>query len=514
MDGLLSLEQARPRHMGQPPDGVLIGVPTLAFAGIFGALQFVTQGCGASGFGAEMGIAAAFATAPHSSLWTWLFGLSFERAMEYHKWFAMTAILCTVAHAVACGSDFDGFLLLGTMVGLGITSLSPVRRNFFEFFYRTHWVLFLATAALLLLHDGGKAGLIGFPLWAFDVFYRYFYLAWNKYPRKAMVYSLPANVIRMEFPKGNFAYRAGTYVFLCIPELSYYEWHPFSLSSAPHEEKVSIHIRVLGDWTQKLYDLAHPAGLEGREVEMLIEGPYGEPEVDIDGDKYKSVLLISGGIGITPMQSICNSLIHQFQMGRPMNKIWFVWSCADKYMVDGMWQGKQQLPIGAKEPKIGEVDNNTPVHTLQMLPSDEPTAYGAFVTGVTNLYNRLPRSFSPDSLTRLSTNNMLRKSANDVENSVVFDPLYTEFYLTRARDEGDYADANIDPVLQPYLRFGRPKLEEIFDQMRDMSLVNGDDKVAVLVCGPAGLMSDVRRLSHTKSGGGVQFDFHGETFDL
>ena len=73
---------------------------------------------------------------------------------------------------------------------------------------------------------------------------------------------------------------------------------------------MSIHIRVLGDWTKKLYDLAHPFGLAGTEAEVLFEGPYGELEVDIDGAKYKSVLLISGGIGITPIQSICNDLIH------------------------------------------------------------------------------------------------------------------------------------------------------------------------------------------------------------
>lgn len=38
------------------------------------------------------------------------------------------------------------------------------------------------------------------------------------------------------------------------------------------------------------------------QVSMLFEGPVGEPTVDINSGSYKSVLLISGGIGITPMQ--------------------------------------------------------------------------------------------------------------------------------------------------------------------------------------------------------------------
>jgi ferredoxin-NADP reductase len=40
-----------------------------------------------------------------------------------------------------------------------------------------------------------------------------------------------------------------------------------------------------------------------------MDGPYGNPAIDIDGDKYKIFMMISGGIGITPMQSITNELL-------------------------------------------------------------------------------------------------------------------------------------------------------------------------------------------------------------
>lgn len=36
--------------------------------------------------------------------------------------------------------------------------------------------------------------------------------------------------------------------------------------------------------------------------------------IDLDSAKYKNVLMISGGIGITPMQSICNDLHAQFEV--------------------------------------------------------------------------------------------------------------------------------------------------------------------------------------------------------
>ena len=36
----------------------------------------------------------------------------------------------------------------------------------------------------------------------------------------------------------HFKYSAGDYVFLQIPDLAAFEWHPFSISSAPEEGNV------------------------------------------------------------------------------------------------------------------------------------------------------------------------------------------------------------------------------------------------------------------------------------
>lgn len=39
-------------------------------------------------------------------------------------------------------------------------------------------------------------------------------------------------------------------------------------------------------------------------ISGFVHGPYGCPTVDIFGDKYRSFILICGGIGITPIVSI------------------------------------------------------------------------------------------------------------------------------------------------------------------------------------------------------------------
>lgn len=49
--------------------------------------------------------------------------------------------------------------------------------------------------------------------------------------------------------KPSMKYKPGQYLFLNCPDVSRLEWHPFTISSAPEEDFVSVHIRVVGDWT-------------------------------------------------------------------------------------------------------------------------------------------------------------------------------------------------------------------------------------------------------------------------
>ncbi|NXU92220.1 NOX5 oxidase, partial [Xiphorhynchus elegans] len=49
-------------------------------------------------------------------------------------------------------------------------------------------------------------------------------------------------------------FKPGDYVYLNVPAIASYEWHPFSISSAPEQpETLWLHIRSLGQWTSRLY---------------------------------------------------------------------------------------------------------------------------------------------------------------------------------------------------------------------------------------------------------------------
>ena len=58
---------------------------------------------------------------------------------------------------------------------------------------------------------------------------------------------LPTRVTHLVIKKPrNFDYQPGDYVFLNIPSIAKYEWHPFTISSAPEESGIEpLQIRPL-----------------------------------------------------------------------------------------------------------------------------------------------------------------------------------------------------------------------------------------------------------------------------
>ncbi|KAK5812230.1 hypothetical protein PVK06_027651 [Gossypium arboreum] len=116
----------------------------------------------------------------------------------------------------------------------------------------------------------------------------------------------------------------GQYMFVQCPAVSPFEWHPFSITSAPGDDYLSVHIRQLGDWTQELKRLfsevceppvSGKSGLLRADditkkglPKLLIDGPYGAPAQDYW--KYDVLLLVGLGIAATPFISILKDLLH------------------------------------------------------------------------------------------------------------------------------------------------------------------------------------------------------------
>ncbi|XP_029697198.1 NADPH oxidase 5 isoform X1 [Takifugu rubripes] len=67
---------------------------------------------------------------------------------------------------------------------------------------------------------------------------------------------LPSKVTHLVIKRPQFFhFKPGDYVYINIPEIAKYEWHPFTISSAPEQSDcLWLHIRSMGQWTNRLYE--------------------------------------------------------------------------------------------------------------------------------------------------------------------------------------------------------------------------------------------------------------------
>ena len=90
-------------------------------------------------------------------------------------------------------------------------------------------------------------------------------------------------------------FKPGQFAFVEIQGKGWSEPHPFTISSAPGEDRLRFTMKVLGDWTRKVREELQPGG------EVIVRGPYGR--FDASKTKGKKQVWIAGGIGLTPFLS-------------------------------------------------------------------------------------------------------------------------------------------------------------------------------------------------------------------
>lgn len=173
----------------------------------------------------------------------------------------------------------------------------------------------------------------------------------------------------------SFKYEAGDYVYLYIPELSKFIWHPFTISSfaqrwqqyrrgsdnsnnsddnnnhdTDSETALTLHIRTndskTGDgWTARLLDRCvelqqqqqqqqaqqqpqQHDGMLGYPLSVSIDGPYKSYDIPLLNFDY--VILIAGGIGVTPAASYLADYVYRRYRRDPSlplpRHLHFVWA--------------------------------------------------------------------------------------------------------------------------------------------------------------------------------------------
>ena len=109
-------------------------------------------------------------------------------------------------------------------------------------------------------------------------------------------------VTRLEMCQHGFSHQPGQYLFLNIPAISTTQWHPFSVSSCCNQATFTCHIKNMGDeqFTGQLYRMVS----RNIPIKVNVDGPYGA--LSLRPDDYDVIILVAGGIGITPMISLAH----------------------------------------------------------------------------------------------------------------------------------------------------------------------------------------------------------------
>lgn len=94
--------------------------------------------------------------------------------------------------------------------------------------------------------------------------------------------------------------RAGQFLFVRFPgDEALNESHPFTISSAPHEDVLRVTIKTSGDFTRDLFSRLEQG------ADAVVEGAYGMFDYKTGGQKQ---IWVAGGIGLTPFLSFIRDM--------------------------------------------------------------------------------------------------------------------------------------------------------------------------------------------------------------
>eukprot|EP01097_Dermamoeba_algensis_P003670 TRINITY_DN2525_c0_g1_i2.p1 TRINITY_DN2525_c0_g1~~TRINITY_DN2525_c0_g1_i2.p1 ORF type:complete len:299 (-),score=68.25 TRINITY_DN2525_c0_g1_i2:804-1700(-) len=275
----------------------------------------------------------------------------------------------------------------------------------------------------------------------------------------------PSKVLELQMQKSSFKFKAGQYLFLNCPFLSKHEWHPFTITAAPEEDFVSVHIRIVGDWTGKLWRLLNSEQQLGVVQENLLTAPNGASILRIDGPfgaaseeafDFENLMLIGAGIGVTPFASILKSVKYRLMLAphgtklRGIKKVHFFWISRDRSAFE--WFN-------------------------DLLAALEQENYNSFL----NIHIYFTGGLKDKEVQQIADAEKLGEN---------------------------------DPITGLHARthYGRPNWDQIFT---DIAHQHPHSEVGVFFCGPAVLSKNLRAqcLTHTSSAvGGCRFVYHKENF--
>lgn len=266
-----------------------------------------------------------------------------EYSVYFHKLCSYTLLFWALVHTICHYINFQGveyilkikkatslhFGMVGGITGhimglslfvIFMTSFKCIRSLKYNVFWYFHH-FFIIFFGAYILHgsgcfvktDSGKC----MPYYSFLVFFPVISIYMierliRECRRESVISSVifSGEIVKIKMPDGYYSnkYSPGEYVLVKIPEISNYEWHPFTITSCPSDKNMEIVMRCLGDWTSNVRLLMLERISEKKELPKIkIDGPFGSPIDSICN--YTAAILVASGIGITPYISMLKYII-------------------------------------------------------------------------------------------------------------------------------------------------------------------------------------------------------------
>ncbi|KAL8797537.1 MAG: hypothetical protein Q9195_000354 [Heterodermia aff. obscurata] len=446
--------------------------------------------------------------------------IQFDKNITFHKLVAWSIVFFSWVHTIAhwnnyaqlaaknnlgfkgwllgnfvTGPGWSGYVMLTCLMLMVATSIQRFKSKNFERFWYTHhlfivfFVFWSVHGAFCLIKTDSAPFCAGTGVfWEYWMYGGFIYLL-ERIAREvrgrhktfvSKVIQHPSNVVEIQMKKENTKTRAGQYIFLCCPEISVWQYHPFTLTSAPEEDYISVHVRCVGNFTKALGkalgchferggekkgpegsavvgvdDRAASSGVDPAIRKILprvyVDGPFGSASEDVF--KYEVAVLVGAGIGVTPFASILKSIWYRMnypQQKTRLRKVYFFWVCRDFGSFE--WFRSLLMAIEAQD-----MDSHIEIHTL------------------------------PQYLTA-------KIKADDATNIMIND-----------------ADADKDTItgLRAPTNFGRPNWDAVFKSIRK---IHSPAEAGVFFCGPKVLGSQLHIKCNMYSEPGFNFVWGKENF--
>jgi len=487
---------------------------------------------------------------------------SLDTAIRLHKLMACVILVAAVIHALAHSINYalvgwnvykqygngvwvTGISLMVVIQLMFSASAKVIRHDKFELFWYFHH-LFVLFLILCLFHGRGN---IGPNFWKWLILPGGLYIGERVFreqrsSQKVGIVSVThmenANfkVVCLELEKRGplRTFYEGQYVFIRSPTISRWQWHPFSISSAPQNPTVTLHIRNMGPrtWTDRLqgylkmlgpvnknyYTISH-LGLDGDRVPAVV-GPDNKPLITVDGPmaaptqhvaNYDRVMVIGSGIGVTPLRGTMESVVHhrfKFAVGKstPDHAI-FYWLIR--------WNAIESFCFMIRTVKEACDEWNDLVTKYRKNMSSKTFQIHIYVTSV-------PKQKQKRKNTRLSilgipdNYKQMRRTSDDRH---IWGPSRTEeSKMDKVKrypvlwDEVQLYEAMKDPPNKPLkwgavtVHTGRPKWPSIFKAVSEQAVE--DPKVGVLFCGSAVIGKVLENHCRENSTARTKFILHNE----